>query len=1240
MSNERLKIILLIFLFKGIILSPWSDTDAGNCLDVIKTDNTRNMMVNSGFEEIPDFNGWSTLTNPAGVTTIIDSMNSNNGDVSVKVTWDGSSEKQNYYHTYQTLDVMPGRTYRLNGYIKTEDIFCVNSDVARWNGIRILVYDPDNPYGSELYWSSSTESLYGTNDWTKVSTEFTVPDYSSRVRIMLRRFVGWQSGPSYGTAWWDDIQLLPVPVIYDMNVASDMITIHGESFGVDPGAGNRNSDENCVLYEGMCLPESQVLSWSDSVIVIDNIGTGTISVKSGGIVSNPIVEQNDVTLSNNTISIYFPNTVIGDGIEFITDADTGRQFIDESAGIQPLYEFVVKENLGNTAKTTISSRDASFITKHYSVENGSGILSITANHCDEFMVTATIRLPLDQGGARFSIDIQNTANRIVQSAHYPLIAAKSMLGNYGTDDAIVIPYAEGYLLKEPWRVYDMSNYRSIDYPGSMTLQMMAYYDTEETGDGLYLSMDDTEGYKKHFGFDRINDGTWDYVLFSFNHITSESPGNNLSIPYNVIVDTFAGDWRDAADKYKEWVIQPGIPWTSAKLTERTDVPEWLYEVKTMIDCYRCLPEDYVALVNKYEELLGVSDILIYPGGFWGYNDGYCTDTDGDGINDADPVAWSGIDYFTDDPVYDISEEINPPYTALRNVISELRAQNSDVLLFIEGLYWDHYFFKRDNNGMCPDTSLPVPESLICFDDRPDYDLYDADYVIKNEDGSDKYTTTYGLSQSDRDKYCRLSSVMCSGNETDNVTDLVILNNIKRGIDHGVRLMALDGIISGHIHGCWNPYHGHPVGEGKWIHDRFVSILNDIRDIINEKGMYGNFGLSMEVPHELYLQLLPTQYMRNSGLSSESSQSIPLKKIPLFNYIYKEYFLSTDRGRYFSGGNDPLSRWAVAMDFIQGHVQGTMINFDPDYEPNAYITAFYKRLINMKRTEFYKASILHPPVFNGLPGESTLTVGDKNYIADIVLTNVLKTDDNTISYLLVNTNTDGSGIYPVQFNAEQYDLPTNKVNVKIIKNGIEVENDQNAGLPYNVNVDLDGGDVVEVRVEHWDFDGDGLNNDDEVQIGTDPYNPDTDGDNLNDGDEIKHSTNPLHPDTDRDKIIDGSEVDQGYDPLDIFSPNPEGWNLSRNSDFSTSDTIFSTNNTLYILVWTNRVDPDNLKKDEYKFKSPYVVIKDDLIPDAYTFTHSASVSMQTLSPSQYRFEFLVKDGMRNTYREKDIYIDVQ
>lgn len=65
----------------------------------------------------------------------------------------------------------------------------------------------------------------------------------------------------------------------------------------------------------------------------------------------------------------------------------------------------------------------------------------------------------------------------------------------------------------------------------------------------------------------------------------------------------------------------------------------------------------------------------------------------------------------------------------------------------------------------------------------------------------------------------------------------------------------------------------------------------------------------------------------------------------------------------------------------------------------------------------------------------------------------------------------------------------------------------------------------------DTDGDGLSDQRELELGTNPKVADTDGDGVSDGDEVlKYGTNPLNPDTDGDGYPDGAEISKGYNPL--------------------------------------------------------------------------------------------------------------
>lgn len=78
--------------------------------------------------------------------------------------------------------------------------------------------------------------------------------------------------------------------------------------------------------------------------------------------------------------------------------------------------------------------------------------------------------------------------------------------------------------------------------------------------------------------------------------------------------------------------------------------------------------------------------------------------------------------------------------------------------------------------------------------------------------------------------------------------------------------------------------------------------------------------------------------------------------------------------------------------------------------------------------------------------------------------------------------------------------------------------------------------VSTYEEPVDTDEDGLTDDEEDELGTDPSNPDSDDDGLQDGEEVNgdNPTDPLNPDTDGDGATDGDEVAAGTDPNDPLS----------------------------------------------------------------------------------------------------------
>jgi hypothetical protein len=98
---------------------------------------------------------------------------------------------------WQTIDVTPGAAYRIEGWIRTENL----------GGLGACLEVQDAETGWEGFSVSTSPRITGTHDWQRVSIDFVVPAETNWLSVLLRRPSA--GGPEGGTGkvWFDAVRL-------------------------------------------------------------------------------------------------------------------------------------------------------------------------------------------------------------------------------------------------------------------------------------------------------------------------------------------------------------------------------------------------------------------------------------------------------------------------------------------------------------------------------------------------------------------------------------------------------------------------------------------------------------------------------------------------------------------------------------------------------------------------------------------------------------------------------------------------------------------------------------------------------------------------------------------------------------------------------------------------------------------------------------------------------------------------
>ena len=299
------KIFNILAQHKGeSILAVNIDSDTFNTPDIgfiypqgsLKSETNRlegpNLTADNGFENGNLAGDWIYKEFEGG-KALVDKSIAHSGTYAARIDFDGTRDL-NFFNVFQYVDVNPGQTYRLSGFIRTEKL---NAE----KGVSLALMDVKNYEDFNVY----TQQLSGDNDWTWVEKVFKVPENVTKVFLMLRRFSG--GGKISGTAWFDDIVLEKfepysekqprlVEAFANETIDQDIINCWVINRSPDQSIDLTLSLLNVNLKSSLCEIQTMTSGSSDQGLYTEKISTDQTQKEVNGNILNQLLKPASLTI--------------------------------------------------------------------------------------------------------------------------------------------------------------------------------------------------------------------------------------------------------------------------------------------------------------------------------------------------------------------------------------------------------------------------------------------------------------------------------------------------------------------------------------------------------------------------------------------------------------------------------------------------------------------------------------------------------------------------------------------------------------------------------------------------------------------------------------------------------------------------------------------------------------------------------------------------------------------------------
>lgn len=618
---------------------------------------------------------------------------------------------------------------------------------------------------------------------------------------------------------------------------------------------------------------------------------------------------------------------------------------------------------------------------------------------DGFDLTITIEIAVEQNAAEseWTFSIENESDLAIEAVHCPRIGGVKALTKDSLD-ALIVPRSGGRRHRNPT---EREHLPLNAYPSTFgTMQFTAYLADES---GIYASATDTKGHFKRLEFTGSGpDGIMDYEA---THFEPYRPGEDVELPYSMVVGPHAGNWPSVCDRYRAWVETEGwLNQSDPLIPDRLKKRGITHHQRSYNREENQADEVVVSTFDEFKEMgVNLAEHYQTPMGlrWWGWQ------------RFGEP---GGGDFW-------------PPYEgieAFKKVVETFVDRDIGVHCFLNPtrvIERSEFWQNLDN-----------PETL----------------AMKDQDGSTRTRTTEGLT----------SHVVEPFHPTwqDYYIDV-----IDKLLDAGVRHIELDGIPHGWDNPCWNEAHDHPLGRGgTWYAEGIKALLKTIHE---EFEVPGGLILGGEGVADFYLPYLNMHVLGDTAVEAGDSdvEDGLAEPIPLFTYTFGDYAITRlERGHIgtFTDMENIQRIWAGRSVMFGGipYVMGTIEPISTEYDED--LLDYLGRLADARATyasKYLGSGTMLPP----LEIETdviTVEEFDTTVRSEEILHSVWRSSGGEFGVLLTNvSNRSDPRSIMINLTEQDHDLPDDPL-VYEVRNGR-----YGLGTGLHLELELEQADVLMLGV---------------------------------------------------------------------------------------------------------------------------------------------------------------------------------